>query len=137
MNKSIAKRFWDNRRDNIMRGPTFTIFKGLKMPTHDQMDKLEKYGIVYDVDPEIRDMVIELNDKGFKTLGSCAGHMPNKINGFVSFSGKPTEHKIKVAKSILQKHGMVNIRFVEHEIFWSLKFRSVGLHELRKKYKKK
>jgi hypothetical protein len=48
------------------------------------------------IDPEIRQLVIELNRNGFKTVGSCAGHKgtldiitkkPIKGNGYINIRG--------------------------------------------------
>lgn len=43
-----------------------------------------------DVDPTIRDLVTMLNNSGFKTLGSCAGH---KDRGFITFSKKEKKNR--------------------------------------------
>jgi len=121
-----------------MRGSSFILFKGMKMPTHDQMNKMDKHDVIYDVDQEIRDVVIELNDHGFKTLGSCAGHRPNKIGGFISISGRPTDQKVKSVKTILRKYGLTHIgNIVDNEKWWSVHFASIGIHEFREQYKEK
>jgi hypothetical protein len=135
-----SKRFWDKiRNDKIrkinMRGTSFTLFKNMKMPTHEQMNEMDKYGLIYDIDQEIRDAVIDLNKHGFKTAGSCAGHVPNKNAGFISIMGIPTEQKIQTAKSILSKHGLKNLRLIKYDNFWSFSFKSVGIHSFRSIYK--
>ena len=137
---SKIKRFWDKRRDNDYRGPSFVMFKGYTLPSHEEMDDMDKHHLIYDIDPDIRSMVIELNKKGFKTGGSCAGHIPNRIHGFVTIMGSvPTISKIKLAKSILSKYGLKNIsyKYIDTGGFWELKFKSVGLRRLRKQYEGK
>lgn len=41
----------------------------------------------YDIDPEIRSLIRDLNNSGFATIASCSGH--GKERGFVNFE-KPT-----------------------------------------------
>ena len=64
------------------------------------------------LDPEIVDLIIELNKAGFSTYMSCAGHRstgPGKgmLRGFIGF--KRCNDKEGITK-ILEAHGLRNIR---------------------------
>lgn len=77
--------------------------RGYSYPTPRQMSAFEKYNIPPDVDPILRDIVIELNNKGYRTNGSCQGHL-SKRNAFIGIelfkpewlkyipNTSPTEH---------------------------------------------
>jgi hypothetical protein len=142
-NVSISKRFWDNRkRNHTYSGWNYIVFKDIKLPSHEDMDKMDKYNIIYDVDPDIRNLIIELNASGIRTRGSCAGHHP-KSRGFVTFEGELTDtKKVQLAKSILIKYGLKNVRVSHtpakmspHDIhWWGLRFNPIGIHTLRKQY---
>jgi hypothetical protein len=143
MIRNISKRFWDNYRKNYKAsgGKIYSITKGVKLPTHEEMDNMDKYHLIYDIDPWIRGAILDLNRHGLKTVGSCAGHSP-KSSGFVTFDGDPTASKIRLAVSILAKHGLRNIRKGKTEpgYWWSLNFTSVGIvkeSQIRKQYRKK
>jgi hypothetical protein len=68
------------------------------------------------IDPEIKDLVVELNYKGYKTDGSCAGH---GYRGYISFSNKNktppytylTKDEAKNVIIIMKKHGCKRINF--------------------------
>jgi hypothetical protein len=66
-------------------------------PTHPQMDKFEKYNIDYDVDPALRGVTIELNNKGYKTMSSCQGHFKGST-GHVSIAISENEIPKKYQK---------------------------------------
>ena len=63
-------------------------------PTHYQMNQFEKYGVVYDVDPALRDVVIELNARGYRTAGSCQGHNFRNKHGYVTI--RPSAKEIPI-----------------------------------------
>ena len=63
------------------------------------------------IDPEIRDVVIDMNAAGYHTDMSCAGHRSpsttDAIRGFLSF----TEHwDMNGIADILEKHNLSNVR---------------------------
>lgn len=63
-----------------------------------------------DIDLEIREMVRELNEMGYITLGSCSGH--GRETGFVTFSNPDLSDNDKVnIKLILQDYGFTSLRF--------------------------
>lgn len=68
---------------------------GYVLPTWEQMDCFDRYDIAYDVDEPLRDLMIELNRKGYKTGGSCSGgHLNGLFNnkkGFITFHPSSTE----------------------------------------------
>lgn len=67
------------------RGPPSVKCKGFTIPSENQMNEFDKYRISYDVDQPLRDILIELNQNGYKTGGSCAGHTA-KGYGFITIS---------------------------------------------------
>lgn len=91
------QRFARNVVDNIERGLGVRAFrvKGYTFPTHEQMDSFKKYHVPYDVDPAIRDVVIEINDAGYRTAGSCQGHSKGG-QGFISVHPHRTEYPTKL-----------------------------------------
>lgn len=141
MTGRIDKRFWKNRRGNENRGGYYTFARGIKMPTHQEMDQLEKHNIVFDIDPEIRSVVIELNNKGYKTEGSCAGHVRVR-RGFISFTGVITPPKVERISQIARKHGLKNIRINKGVpgAWWAITFSPVfimGRKDVRKNLRSK
>lgn len=76
---------------------------GYIYPTLTQMDWFDHYNIAYDVDEPLRELVIELNREGYKTVGSCqGGHADNHFNynyGFITFDPSQTE-----MRKLLQKY---------------------------------
>jgi hypothetical protein len=71
-------------------GPDAFQTKGYTFPTTKQQNKFDKYGIVHDIDSEIRDAVIDLHDAGYRTGGSCQGHAVG-ARGYVSINPHPSE----------------------------------------------
>jgi len=143
MEKNTNKRFWSNRSGNDNRGSYYTMVNNVKLPTNTEMDKLDKHNIIYDIDPPIRTMVIELNDKGFKTEGSCAGHSI-KPNGFITFKGDPTQSKVNAVVNIMKKYNIKGIKFNKEKnepgVWWSLTFNSIGIvkrSDLKKQYRER
>ena len=68
------------------------------------------------LDPEIVDLIIELNGAGFITYGSCAGHPSysgkGMMRGYISFEGYNNKENIM---KTLEAHGLRNIR-IEHRM---------------------
>ncbi|MFC2003557.1 hypothetical protein ACFLV4_06430 [Chloroflexota bacterium] len=66
------------------------------------------------IDPEIADVVVALNEAGFITYGSCAGHNAyigaGKEMGYFSIEGYRDKERIR---RILEAYGLKSIR-VEH-----------------------
>lgn len=83
------------------------------------MTALQKRGIT-EIDPEIRELIIDLNKRGYTTVSSCAGHLgsplyengpPSEGNGYVLIKGRipndPWERMNFLEKIIplFKKHG--------------------------------
>jgi hypothetical protein len=106
-------------------------FKGRRLPTHDEMDVLEEHRIPCSIELEIRSAVIELNNMGFRTAGSCSGHVDvmGSGRGFVSIDTPPAylgkEERYVISK-VLKKHGARNIRIENHGILRKVKGRMVN-----------
>ena len=68
------------------------------------------------IDPEVKSLVLELNKKGYKTEGSCAGH---GYRGYISFLPKNrsppyqylTKEEANDAIFIARKHGCERVGF--------------------------
>jgi hypothetical protein len=107
--ETIKERFLKNIKNNKYRGVGETAFtiKNYKFPTHEQMNQYKKFHLPYDIDTGLRDLIIELNQLGYKTLGSCNGH--NLHRGFISFALSDNEihnylvHDYKRIKKYFQK----------------------------------
>lgn len=124
---------------NLLKQPDMTGIgksafrsKGYKFPSHSQMNQFSKFGIIYDVDPGIRDLVIDINRAGYTTMGSCQGHIKGQ-SGFVTIALNKQEipHKywglirdhikefgqskkpvnVQELKEILKKHGLIFLRY--------------------------
>jgi hypothetical protein len=50
------------------------------------------------VDPALRDVVIELNTRGYRTAGSCQGHNPRNKHGYVTIRPSAKEIPIEANK---------------------------------------
>lgn len=81
-----------------------------------------------DIDPEIRDLIGDLNNNGFATLGSCSGHHGSA--GFVTFA-KPNlsiEEREKI-RGIFANRGIHEITFKDAEgasLHSATHFRGIG-----------
>lgn len=90
-------------------GPKGEVIRGNRSSVVDAAVEMDKYNLLggyrkwetlegllgsktfyhgWDIDPEIRGLVAALNDAGYRTLGSCAGHMGEE--GFVTIDKKLT-----------------------------------------------
>jgi hypothetical protein len=137
----IIKQRYDKllKKNYIDRANSPIEERGYAYPTADQMRAFEKYNLPPDVDPALRNVVIELNKVGYSTGGSCQGHnhhntafiainptkeeilkaIPNNSLPFhLAFrahtlkdglSKRPINTSIIV--NILKKHGLQNIRY--------------------------
>lgn len=79
----------------------------------------------YNIDPEILDVVLELNDMGLATTGSCAGHgeahcrlpyvigkgYPKQRRGFIKFARKLNASEVALVRKHLKSHNLAGIRF--------------------------
>ena len=93
------QRFARNVRENPnvqLAGGAFKT-KHYTFPTHEQQDKIDKHGLPHDVDTEVRDLVIDLNDAGYCTGGSCQGHH-TKNKGFVTINPHKSEIPVQFLK---------------------------------------
>ena len=82
-------------------------------------------GYAADIDPEIVDVVMELNEVGLLTVGSCAGHhggierirdlegrlVKSRSTGYVNFDRVLSTDEIELARKILEEHGVRGLRF--------------------------
>jgi hypothetical protein len=77
----------------------WNAFLGQRKPTQTEMDEMDRYGVPYDVDPEIRRPIIELNRRGFHTHGSCAGHDFPSLNvrgrGYITINRGLAGHYVR------------------------------------------
>jgi len=111
-----------DKTDWHFKGANAPEFKGLtkgflehvrkEMPSRNMRRNMDLYGLPYDIDKEIRMVVIDLSKHGFDTVGSCAGHVNLPGNkGFISFSHDITEPQKATIRKIAEKHGMKEIEF--------------------------
>lgn len=124
------------------RGSSWLDVKGNRAPGKKQVELLRKYKIILDVDPKIRNLIIDLNEKGFKTYGSCAGHVRMAFGtmsggGFVTIVKHKTipykESQI-VIKKIFKKHGINKIVIDDSKTYackdgrnmFAVDFKSIG-----------
>ena len=89
---------------------------------------LDKHNVPVDVDPEIRNIVIELNEKGIETLGSCAGHRAGEWRGFVTIASTVENTDMIILKKIFNKYGVGMLRFdtTKWVDWFAVEFESVG-----------
>jgi len=90
-----TKRFRRYIREHPdMHEDIFILRRGQQLPTHAEMDEMERNRLPYDIDPEIRQPVLELNRQGYRTCMSCAGHPsasgPN-YRGYIGIGYGPKE----------------------------------------------
>jgi len=83
-----------------------------KLPPREIRRAMDLQGIPYDIDKEIREVVLDLNAHGIETRGSCAGHvnLPGK-KGFIGIKGKPSEIQKTIIKEIAEKHKLNGVEF--------------------------
>lgn len=86
--------------------------KDYQFPTHKQMDRMEAQGLPFEIEPGVREAVIQVNEAGYCTGSSCQGHgnrlgwvgvephrseVPKKLQRVYSkhahFSAKPVDPK--------------------------------------------
>jgi len=81
------------------------------MPTLKQIKRMDELRIPYDIDKPLRDVVIELNEVGLVTGGSCCGHGSPNNSAFINFEEILTEKDKDKASTILSKNGVRIIKF--------------------------
>lgn len=65
-----------------------------------------------DLDKQIVPLIKELNDSGYKTAWSCAGHADeDDTTGFVTFSKSQSNDDCNGIIKILKRHGIENIKY--------------------------
>lgn len=99
------QRFARNVDGNIHTGIGAQAFntRGFTFPTSQQMDKFDKYNLPHDIDPGVRDVVLDLNDAGYRTCGSCQGHQKD-AQGFVNIEMHPSEIPQKHFNQVCEWH---------------------------------
>lgn len=106
-----GKMRWELYRSNIRKNARFRgigldmwRLRGYTLPTLDEMRRMDKFNL-YDIDPLIRTAVIELNERGLATRGSCSGHAKDRgCRGFITFA--PETFKEGIATEVLRKYGL-------------------------------
>ncbi len=104
-----------------------TIISPEEIPSVEQEVQLRKYIIPLDVDAPIQDAVIELNQKGLVTGGSCCGHS-SKNPAYITFDTILTKKELQRAIGILRKHGLLDVKEAkpaEVNIRTAIDFRSI------------
>lgn len=116
---------WERFRQYKAENPdiherSFGLARGQHLPTHEEMDEMARYRLPYDIDPEIRQPVIDLNRQGIRTCGSCAGHpgVCGAERGFISIGYEHHERQGTAAlhpeveeriKQTLRSHGLQRV----------------------------
>lgn len=81
-----------------------------------------------DIDLEIRQVVKELNKRGYRTLGSCAGHLGEQ--GYITFEKKVLSSRDrKLLRGILKSIGIevLRIKNAKANTYYSaVEFRGIG-----------
>jgi hypothetical protein len=92
MEANRQKRFAQNVKDNDMRGIGGSAFKqkGYSYPTHEEMNQFKKYNLPFDIDQQLRKTIIALNQSGYRTWGSCSGHVDGE-RGFITVAPHPSD----------------------------------------------
>jgi hypothetical protein len=123
-NKGVLNKVKYNKN----RGSTYSMFKGSRPPGKKQEKLLDKHKVPVDVDPEVRNIVIELNEKGIRTLGSCAGHREGEWRGFVTIANTVENTDMVILEKIFKKYGVGMLRFdtTKWVDWFAVEFESVG-----------
>jgi len=78
-----------------------------------------------DVDPEVRELVRDLNVSGYVTVGSCAGH--SGIGGFITLKRTDlTGDEKEEIRDIFRSHGIGNLGFTIKRNLTSIGFPRIG-----------
>jgi hypothetical protein len=90
------------------------------------------------IDPEVRGLVNDLNRKGFKTQGSCAGHKGSGVctrerpggikedQGHIAFAERLVPPKRETVKRICDRYGCKDIWFNEGNTSTNVLFKQMG-----------
>jgi len=73
------------------------------------------------VDPAVRPILVSLNRAGFKTSGSCEGHLSitGKVtDAYIGFEEEPSPEDKKRIREIIAKHTNVPIRLFRYKTVW-------------------
>jgi hypothetical protein len=136
--ESRKRRFLKNVVNNPNRGQEYWKRNSYNYPTVRQMDQFKKHHIVYDIDPALRKVIIDLNSKGYRTAGSCQGHLKENKSGFitimVSKNQLPTRFKnnTPVAREILKNLSVKDVN--PEEIISILKKHNIIVTKYEKPY---
>jgi hypothetical protein len=126
-----TERFWSNIRKNEKSSGHFYTSTKTALPSHSEMNEMGKYGIIYDIDPQIRNFIITLNRVGYKTEGSCAGHRKSD-RGFATIQGdfnKIGSNEKKNLINLAHKNGLRNVRIYSFakSVWYRISFDPVGI----------
>ena len=97
-----------------------------KFESVEALVKSKTYIKGFDIDPEIREAIGELNNMGYATVGSCAGHdkYGDQYYGFINFANPDLSESDKDAiQSILQDHNLTPWEFKQEGDYLSVHFR--------------
>jgi hypothetical protein len=129
--KTRTERFWENIRKHKNESGHFYTTTKSKLSSHSEMNEMQKYNIIYDIDPQIREFVIALNKKGYRTEGSCAGHKRGE-RGFVTIKGNfeklNRDNQIKIV-NLAKNYGLKNLRLYSFikTMYYRITFDPVGI----------
>jgi len=76
-----------------------------------------------DIDPEIYELIKKLNESGFRTYGSCAGHLGLEDKGYVAFRDELTPKAKKQIQVIFKDYGITELEFIGSN---SIYFKAIG-----------
>ena len=83
---------------------TYSSLEKDKLPPFSMRRAMDWQGITYDVDPELRQVLIELNKRGYKTAGSCSGHKTD--TGYITIKQNVTDKQKEEIIKIMKRHGI-------------------------------
>jgi hypothetical protein len=135
---TISQRFnaaLKNNRDYQYRSAQspITSRKGWKYPTKQQLDMFEKYKIPADVDPILRDIIIELNIKGYRTTGSCQGH-GHRGRAFIGIGLSKQEWFKYIPNNSSPPHVILRNLFMKHSNISTISINQNEIINIMKKY---
>ena len=64
------------------------------------------------LDPEIANLVTELNTRGYETISSCAGHPRHKYyhKGWIYFARTLLPDELQEVKQLAREYGLANLK---------------------------
>ena len=114
--EDILKKIRYVQRKGGTGSATWKALGEKRLPTSTQADIMSKKRIPLDVDPEIRRLVIRLNQEGYKTYGSCAGH---RDRGYIVFK-RLSDKSRNIVRSKMINYGLKNIRMYERDGLYTI-----------------